>query len=766
MIEDRRSSIPQYLKEGIGPMTEDNVKTIGRYEIKREIGRGGMAIVYKAFDPHLNRPVAIKLIRVGGFTIDQLKTLPERFKREARALARLNHANIVQVYDFGTYGDMPYLVMEFLEGATLKEVRKPLKVETAVRLIRPIADALSYVHDQGMLHRDVKPSNIMITKGEKVVLTDFGIAKFLEESEDQNTLTGTGVGIGTPEYMAPEQGLGKRIDGRADIYSLAVVFYELITGRKPFQGETPLEVLTKQATEPFPDPREFVPDLPGSVRKFFDLALAKKPDDRYGSMKDFLRDLDGLRLQALTAAARKAQSGETTGIQTVPKAEAGTESSVRFGKTDIRKIRAGVAKAESATGSREIRSEAKALPIAQAVGTSGAHQAPQENSGMQRAGQAALRLMAVLAGLGILSVLFGLLMGRPEPSGFETSTTAPAETAEAQSRQTEIAGSRSMTETLGVEAAAVEADRAAQQATAEALWQQEATLAAAAAQMALTAELAAQTRQTEMAGSRSITETLGAEAAAVEADRAAQQATAEALWQKAEELAWVVAGMTATAQWAETAVSGPEPTSEPDLSFPGLKVGDIVQFGRYEQDNDLENGPEPIEWRVLEIKDQAALLLSRSILDLKSYHYRDTETSWMNCTLRKWLNEDFVEAAFMPAEAERIKIYNSFDRRLDKGYVPNKVFALTMEEVQAYIPGKQDRIAPVSDYVRGLPGYNAQSGNWWLRNYHKWSWDKTARVTTIEPLITIDPRGEIIGVFITNPAGVRPAIQIRLGDGD
>ena len=747
-------------------MTEDSVKTIGRYEIEREIGRGGMAIVYKAFDPHLNRPVAIKLIRVGGFTIDQLKTLPERFKREARALARLNHANIVQVYDFGTYGDMPYLVMEFLEGATLKEVRKPLKIETAVRLIRPIADALSYVHDQGMLHRDVKPSNIMITKGEKVVLTDFGIAKFLEESEDQNTLTGTGVGIGTPEYMAPEQGLGKRIDGRADIYSLAVVFYELITGRKPFQGETPLEVLTKQATEPFPDPREFVPDLPESVRKFFDLALAKKPDDRYGSMKDFLRDLDGLRLQALTAAARKAQSGETTGIQTVPKAEAGTESSVRFGKTDIRKIRAGVAKAEPATGSREIRSEAKALPIAQAVGTSGAHQAPQENSGMQRAGQAALRLMAVLAGLGILSVLFGLLMGRPEPSGFETSTAAPAETAEAQSRQTEIAGSISITETLVEEAAAVEADRAAQQATAEALWQQGATLAAAASQMASTAELAALRRETEMAGAISITETLGAEAAAVEADRAAQQATAEALWQKAEELAWVVAGMTATAQWTEAAVSDPEPTSEPDLSFPGLKVGDIVQFGRYEQDNDLENGPEPIEWRVLEIKDQAALLLSRSILDLKSYHYRDTETSWMNCTLRKWLNEDFVEAAFMPAEAERIKIYNSFDRRLDKGYVPNKVFALTMEEVQAYIPEKQDRIAPVSDYVRGLPGYNAQSGNWWLRNYRKWGWDNTARVYKLDPLITIDPRGEIIGVFITNPAGVRPAIQIRLGDDD
>lgn len=234
-------------------------------------------------------------------------------------------------------------------------------------------------------------------------------------------------------------------------------------------------------------------------------------------------------------------------------------------------------------------------------------------------------------------------------------------------------------------------------------------------------------------------------------------------------MAWVVAGMTATAQWTEAAVSDPEPTSEPDLSFPGLKVGDIVQFGRYEQDNDLENGPEPIEWRVLEIKDQAALLLSRSILDLKSYHYRDTETSWMNCTLRKWLNEDFVEAAFVPAEAERIIEFeyyeggpNKYNRKSKVVFSLNKVFALTMEEVQAYIPEKQDRIAPVSDYVRGLPGYNAQSGNWWLRNYD-YAWiggEKKSRV------ITIDPRGEIIGVFITNPAGVRPAIQIRLGDGD
>lgn len=317
-------------------MTEHSVKTIGRYVIEREIGRGGMAIVYQAYDPHLDRSVAIKLIRKDAFTGDQLKTLPERFRREARALAKLDHPNIVKVMDYGEHDGDTYLVMEFVKGRTLKDVRKPIRVETAVRLIRPIAEALDYVHEQGILHRDVKPSNLMITPNEKVMLTDFGIAKWLEDENDQFTLTGTGLGIGTPEYMAPEQGLGKKTDERADLYSLAVVFYELITGRKPFLGETPLEVLTKQATEPFPDPRQFVPELNESVTHFFNLALAKKPADRYGSMKDFIRDMDGLRLQSLTQAA----SAGMTGIRTDPQSEASTESSVRLGKTDIRKIRA------------------------------------------------------------------------------------------------------------------------------------------------------------------------------------------------------------------------------------------------------------------------------------------------------------------------------------------------------------------------------------------------------------------------------------------
>ena len=316
-------------------MSDDSMKTIGRYIIEREIGRGGMAVVYQAHDPHLDRSVAIKLIRKGAFTGDQLETLPERFRREARALAKLDHPNIVKVLDYGEFEGSTYLVMEYLEGITLKEVKKPLRVEMAVRLIRPIAEALEYVHDHGILHRDVKPSNIMITATKKVMLTDFGIAKWLEDRSDQFTLTGAGIGIGTPEYMAPEQGLGKKIDAWADMYALTVVFYELITGRKPFSGETPLEVLTKQVSDPIPDPRTIIPELNESVKKFLDRAMAKKPEDRYPTMMDYLRDLDGLRLQSIAEAA----SGKT-GIQVTSREDPTTNSSVHFGKTDMHKIRA------------------------------------------------------------------------------------------------------------------------------------------------------------------------------------------------------------------------------------------------------------------------------------------------------------------------------------------------------------------------------------------------------------------------------------------
>ena len=228
-------------------MSDDSIKTIGRYIIEREIGRGGMAVVYQAHDPQLDRVVAIKLIRKGAFAPEQLAMMMERFRREAKALAKLNHPNIVKVLDYGEYQNAPYLVMEYIDGVTLKSLKKPLRLDVAVRLLLPIGETLAYIHDQSLLHRDVKPSNIMLTKDRRVILTDFGIAKWIENDGGQATLTGTGIGIGTPEYMAPEQGRGQRADGSSDGYSLAVVFYELVTGVKPYQGDTPIELRDRKS---------------------------------------------------------------------------------------------------------------------------------------------------------------------------------------------------------------------------------------------------------------------------------------------------------------------------------------------------------------------------------------------------------------------------------------------------------------------------------------------------------------------------------------
>ena len=193
-----------------------------------------MAVVYKAFDPNLERPVAVKLIKMGAFPSDAFGNVRERFKREAKALALLNHPNIVRVYDYGEFEGAPFIVMELLDDGSLKQrLGRPIPVPQAAAILAPIADGLAYAHRKGILHRDVKPSNILFKKDGTPVLTDFGIAKIIEGPNANRTITKDGVGVGTPEYMAPEQGSGRQIDGRTDEYSLGIVFYEMITGRKP-----------------------------------------------------------------------------------------------------------------------------------------------------------------------------------------------------------------------------------------------------------------------------------------------------------------------------------------------------------------------------------------------------------------------------------------------------------------------------------------------------------------------------------------------------
>jgi eukaryotic-like serine/threonine-protein kinase len=269
-------------------------QSIGRYHIIEALGEGGMAAVYKAYDTRLEREVAVKFIRCESSNPDVLARMLKRFEREAKALAKLIHPNIVSVIDYGEQEGTPYLVMPYLPGGTLKErTGASMPYPQAAQLLYPVARALQFAHSEGILHRDVKPSNILISKSGEPMLGDFGVARLLE-GEKGSTLTGTGVGVGTPEYMAPEQARGLALDGRADVYALGIVFYELITGRRPFEADTPLAVAIKQAADPLPRPREFVPGLPDEVEKVLFKALAKKPEDRYADMAAFATALEQL----------------------------------------------------------------------------------------------------------------------------------------------------------------------------------------------------------------------------------------------------------------------------------------------------------------------------------------------------------------------------------------------------------------------------------------------------------------------------------------
>ncbi|MEW5938156.1 MAG: serine/threonine-protein kinase [Chloroflexota bacterium] len=267
-------------------------QSLGRYHILEQLGEGGMAIVYKAYDTRLERDVALKVIRTDKLTMDTMERTLKRFEREAKALAKLTHPNIVPITDYGEHEGQPYLVMPYLPGGTLKQrLGKPIAWEESVRLLIPIARALAYAHEQGIIHRDVKPSNILITHSGEPMLTDFGIAKILFSEGETADLTGTGMGIGTPEYMAPEQWTGKAAP-QSDQYALGVVLYEMVTGHKPYTADTPAAILIKQANDPLPRPKNYVAGVPDAVEKIILKALAKRVEDRFESMVAFKNALE------------------------------------------------------------------------------------------------------------------------------------------------------------------------------------------------------------------------------------------------------------------------------------------------------------------------------------------------------------------------------------------------------------------------------------------------------------------------------------------
>ena len=253
--------------------------TLGRYEIVRELGKGAMGIVYLGKDPKINREVAIKTMALAQeFEPDEMKEVKERFFREAETAGRLNHPNIVTMYDAGEEHDLAYIAMEFLDGSDLAPYTKKGKLfplAATLKICGKVADALNYASSQKVVHRDIKPANVMLLKNKTIVVTDFGIARITASSK-----TKTGVVLGTPSYMSPEQLSGKHVDGRSDIFSLGVMMYEMLCGVRPFRGDSMATLMFQIANEPHPDIREYCDTIPESIVKLLDHMLAKDPDER------------------------------------------------------------------------------------------------------------------------------------------------------------------------------------------------------------------------------------------------------------------------------------------------------------------------------------------------------------------------------------------------------------------------------------------------------------------------------------------------------
>jgi tRNA A-37 threonylcarbamoyl transferase component Bud32 len=277
-------------------------KTIGGYQIAEEIGQGGMAIVYRAYQTQLERWVAVKIMHT---TEASDREFLARFRREARAIAALRHPNILTIHDYGEEHGTAYIVMEYVPGGTLKAslTGEPLEWPDAATLILPVGRALAYAHSQGIVHRDVKPANVLLARPDWPMLADFGLVKLVGH---QRGITRPGVTIGTPAYFSPEQAAGDDVDHRSDIYSLAIVLYQLLTGRLPFEAGSPIEMMLRRLHEPPIPPRRLNPRITPQLETVILQALARNASDRYPTMETLVNDLarlPGSTGRAVLAAA-------------------------------------------------------------------------------------------------------------------------------------------------------------------------------------------------------------------------------------------------------------------------------------------------------------------------------------------------------------------------------------------------------------------------------------------------------------------------------
>jgi serine/threonine protein kinase len=270
-------------------------ENVGPYRIIEQLGQGGMATVFKAYHALLDRYVAIKALHPA---FNQDVTFETRFQREARVVAKLEHPNIVPVYDYAEYEKRPYLVMKFIEGDTLKAKldKGPLSSEEISKIVDAVGSALSYAHRQGVLHRDIKPSNVLVANDGQMYLADFGLARIAQSGE--STLSSDMI-MGTPQYISPEQAMGKKdLDERTDLYSFGVMLYEMVVGQVPFNADTPFSVIHDHIYSPLPLPHMVNKNVPESVERVLLKALAKDRDDRYGTVSQMVQAFKGAWAEA------------------------------------------------------------------------------------------------------------------------------------------------------------------------------------------------------------------------------------------------------------------------------------------------------------------------------------------------------------------------------------------------------------------------------------------------------------------------------------
>jgi serine/threonine-protein kinase len=331
---------------------------LGRYQVEKELGKGAMGVVYLGKDPKIGRVVAIKTMALSQeFAGDELVDARERFFREAETAGRLQHQNIVTIFDAGEEHDLAYIAMEFLKGKDLADHCKGdqlLPVPVVISIVARVAEALAYAHKQNVVHRDIKPANIMYeTESDTVKVTDFGIARITDSSK-----TKTGLVLGTPSFMSPEQLAGKKVDGRSDLYSLGVMLFQLLAGVLPFRGDSMSELMYKIANEEAPDIRIIRPDLPQALADVVALSLSKRPETRYQTGDQFAVDLRKTLSQVLDSGAMgqpgRSLGGSGASERTVTFSATEAASPDEFQRTNVLNV-ADLGPSDSGNGSNPVK---------------------------------------------------------------------------------------------------------------------------------------------------------------------------------------------------------------------------------------------------------------------------------------------------------------------------------------------------------------------------------------------------------------------------